>query len=681
MDTWLRTRRFRKTFGAIVVALLLLLFQMAQGQGEWEMRVCAAPSDLPESNKRQEGFQNHILEILADELQAELNYVWTNIDTDAVRKYLRTGECDLIMGIAEGASGLLTTVAYHRAPYVFVYRHDAPFDVESLNDEVLAELRITTFPNSLLHEALAEFGLAQNTVLPELDTLASATDPTATLIQSVLDGETDVAVVYGPDASYVAQQHPSTLKLVPVLPELVPPILPMFRLMAIGVRPNDEALRDRLDIALANRWDDIQSVFDDYSVPFLPAFRPVAPEPSQAESIRIGAVLPTPTGNHVITDVIGQAAQVGALLAEDLVGRTAEQRGVALDVLLASSPSTEAAIRAARRLVTTEGVTALIGGLGKDQALALSEVAEEQNVLFFNIGSPADELREACRSTTFHVEASAAMYLDALASWFADLGHRRVFFVYEGSDEGRALYQRAAETTTSGPQKAREVGKAEIAPGQFTYNDTLEQIRETAPDIILLLLSPEEQEFFLSQYEVEGLTFPITGFPYPVMQTRDFLTRLRQVAPSEHASYRAALWETSLQANGAGALNENFIARSGEPMEPAGWAAYAAVKVVYEAVTSAKTQTASALVDFLERPTAVFDVYKGPGTSFRSWDHQLRQPLYLVKIDLEADWGYAVSERIKLLDLVGELSVSTRGSRRAHLDRLGDGAGASRCRF
>jgi quinoprotein dehydrogenase-associated probable ABC transporter substrate-binding protein len=637
-----------------MVSALFTVPHVALGQGTWEMRVCADPHNFPASSQRQKGFDNRIAEILADELQAELTYVWAPSGADLVRRVLWPGACDMVMGVADGAMELVSTVPYYQTPYVFVYRQDAEFELDSLEDEVLKTLRISTYPAGAPYTALINQGLRENIVLQQPTIGESGQDRFTPMIEALFRGEVDVAIAYGPDAGYFVQQHAEALKLVPVSPPITDAGLQMLQTLTIGVRPGDEVFRDRLNIALVQRWEEIQAVFGAYGIPLLPLPLPLPPEASRTEPIRIGAVLPIATGNPAITDPIGEAARVGATMAEDLVGRDAERSGRPLHVLLASGPSKDAAVRAAQRLVSTEGVVALVGGLGEGQAGVLSTVAEARDVLFFNIGSPAVGLRQACRRNTFHVEASTAMYLGGLARWFTGEGQRRWFLVHEASEAGRALQRQARRAVVVAGGGAEVVGSAGLTPDS-AYGDELEHISKVSPDVVLLLLSPEAQELFLSQYTLEGLTFPITGFPYPIMQTREFLTRLRQVAPGESAGYRAALWETSLKRNGAAALNENFISRSGEPMEPAGWAAYAAVKIIVEAITSAKTQETAALVDFLESPAAVFDVSKGPGTSFRRRDHQLRQPLYMVKIDPEANWGYTVSERIELVELVGEL--------------------------
>ena len=660
--------------------LMWSITQSAIAQSEWQMKVCADPSDLPASNEARQGFENQIADILADELNADLQYFWTPNDQTAVRDHLREGDCDLMMGVAEGASNLLNTVAYYRLPYVFVYRTDSPHRITSLQDEALKDLTITTYPNGSPHIALVNLGLRDNTILISPERSVRGAARAAPLVEAVLRGEADLAIIYGSEAAALVRQHPNDLEMVPVTPEIAPPLLPMFRIMTIGVRPGDTALRDRLNIALARRWDEIQAVFDEYSVPLRSLPSPVAPGATSELSARVGVVLPLATGNTEPTDVIGKDARIGAIMAEDLVGRGVSQTGVTLRVFLASAPNLASSVRAAERLVSTDEVSVLVGGFNKEEAQALSEVAAARGVLFFNIGSPDDSLRGAlCKANTFHVEASAAMYIDALVDWFASEDKKRWFLVYEDTPAGQDQFERAtAAVLEAGGEIA---GTAEVQRQQFVYQDELEQLNASSPDVVLLLLTAQDQELFLAQYEVEDFEYPITGFPTEISQTRDFFFRFSQTAPSA-AGYRIALWETTLTQNGAQDINERFMARTGEPMDPAAWASYAAIKIAYEALVATGSTEAAELRQFLESD-ASFDVHKGSGVSFRAWNHQLRQPLYLLEIDPEATWSTTLSDRIAVGNLIGELPTlylpSLSPSER--LDRLGTGAEATACEF
>ncbi len=269
---------------AALRAICLLLF-LAQGSAQaqdWEMRVCAEADNLPYSNEQEEGFENRIAELMAQELRAKLTYVWLPQyqSRATVRNALnREGECDMIMGITDGHPGFLTSLAYYRTSYVFVYREDSPFEVRSLDDPVLRELQIGVHvqvggsgigPDI---QALVNRGLIRNQVgfTPDY----SKPNPLSPIVEAVAEGKVDVAIVWGPVAGYFAKQQPIRLELVPVTPEIDLPFTPMVFPISVGVRPGDEALRDDLNLAFARRWDKVQAILEEYGMPLLPLPKPV----------------------------------------------------------------------------------------------------------------------------------------------------------------------------------------------------------------------------------------------------------------------------------------------------------------------------------------------------------------------------------------------------------------------
>lgn len=397
--------------------------------------------------------------------------------------------------------------------------------------------------------------------------------------------------------------------------------------------------------------------------------------------LRIGVVLPTEvdagTDTNPLAEAVQASARMGVVMAEEEFSFNAELLGMTFEVLLATAADAEAAAQAAERLVTEEGVFALVGGFDEAQALALSEVAERHEVPFLNIGSPSDVLRnEACNRYTFHVQPSAAMYLDALAGWFVRAGFREWFFVYEDTATGEALYDRAEWTLRERHFGAREVGSVALPEGAGV-DEALDAIRRAEPEVVLLLLEPQTQLAFLGAFEEAGFTAAVTGFPYPATQTRTFFAASLDAASEAGSGHRATAWEATLDAYGARELNVRFAERWGEPMDSPAWAAYQAIKILFEAASFGGTTEGEALVEYLGSPESVFDVWKGIGVTFRPWDHQLRQPLYLVGINEGAEGAR------DLATLVGELPAiyMPRTDPVERLDQLGDLERQSECRF
>lgn len=399
--------------------------------------------------------------------------------------------------------------------------------------------------------------------------------------------------------------------------------------------------------------------------------------------LRIGVILPIPTGTTAPTDTIGSAAEGGAKVAEGVVGNEAAKAGLDLKVLLASSPTPAAAVRAAERMVATENIAGLVGGVGPGQAAALSATAKNRGVLFFNVGSPDDALRgSSCQRTTFHVEASDSMYLDATTSYFAAAGKRRWFFVYPDTPAGRALHARAVASLERRGDGSKSVGDVAIPPGPQPYGAAFSTLRKAGPDVVMSLQQASDQDFFLGQYGSARLPYPVTGFPYPVTQTREYYGRFLQSDPNGDGP-RATLWDPTLRSNGAGDLNDRFAGMSGAAMDPAAWATFAAIKILSQAVAATGTLATDALVAYLEGPHAQFDLDKGIKASFRPWDHQLRQPLYMVRLNSGAKLGVTVQDQLGEATVVERVpgKVQPGADASTMLDQLGVPASESRCSF
>jgi len=260
--------------------LLSVTWGLAQDAPGWDLRVCADPNNLPYSNRQEEGFENKIAEILADELGAELSYVWYPQRNLQIREVFREGECDLIMGISDGNPLVLTTLPYYQSTYVFVYREDAAFEIDSLDDTDLQDLTIgvqvpggesASIPPA---QALANRGLSANFVGFSIFGNYNQPEPLKPIVDAVVDGDVDVSVVWGPVAGYFAGRASTPLEIVPVTPQIEPPFLPMVFSISAGVRQGDEDFADLLDRAFITRWDDVQAVLKDFNVPIIPVPRP-----------------------------------------------------------------------------------------------------------------------------------------------------------------------------------------------------------------------------------------------------------------------------------------------------------------------------------------------------------------------------------------------------------------------
>lgn len=257
-------------------AALLLALALAACSRQPVLRVCADPNNLPFSNRAGEGFENRLVQMLARDLGARVDYTWWAQRRGYVRNTLKDRRCDLWPGVATQVDLLATTEPYYRSTYVFVTRADRGLDIASFDDPRLRRLTIgvqmvgNDAQNTPPAHALARRGIIANVRGYMLYGDYARPNPPAEIVEAVDRGDIDAAVVWGPLAGYFAARAKHPLTLTPVRPWLDGPQWPMVFDVSMGVRRDDARLRDRLDRFIEQRRSEIDALLFAYHVPRAP---------------------------------------------------------------------------------------------------------------------------------------------------------------------------------------------------------------------------------------------------------------------------------------------------------------------------------------------------------------------------------------------------------------------------
>lgn len=248
-----------------------------------ELRVCADPNNLPFSNQRLEGFENRIAQIVAGDLHATVKYTWHPQRRGFIRRTLKDGQCDLVIGVPSEYDMVLATRPYYRSTYVFVSDRSRNLQLGSFDDPSLRQLMIgldeigEDGANTPPAFALARRGIVGNIVGFKMWDVETVINPQGRIIEAVAAGAIDVAIVWGPFGGYFAKQHAGALQVVPVSAPTDLPRVPFAYDISMGVRPGDEALKQQLERVLDRRRDDIQRILEGFGVPLVTALQTSQP--------------------------------------------------------------------------------------------------------------------------------------------------------------------------------------------------------------------------------------------------------------------------------------------------------------------------------------------------------------------------------------------------------------------
>lgn len=233
------------------------------------LRVCADPGNMPLSSNKEDGYQNKIAKILAEDLGTHATFFWRPYhERGLTRETFQNDECEILMDMPVALQDLLTTEPLYATTYVFAYREDANIRIESLDDPVLKTLRIGVFQHSGLREALVRRGINQldlHVIAYDAD-LQPKHQPWQQ-VQKVIDGKLDVAGVWGPFAGWLKAQRGEPIVIQPV--NLWENEVPMEFELAIGMERNQVMLKYMLDWAISRKRDEIAAVLKEYGVPLV----------------------------------------------------------------------------------------------------------------------------------------------------------------------------------------------------------------------------------------------------------------------------------------------------------------------------------------------------------------------------------------------------------------------------
>ena len=236
---------------------------------ETEFKVCSDPDNMPYSNLKQEGFEDKIAEVLANDLGKKLAFAYAYNRQGFLRNTINAMRCDVIMGTSSDYDALRTSTPYYRSGHVFVWRKDSNYNITDWDSPDLKKGIIGIVDKSPAAVPLNDHNLMANARPYRLQRDLNL--PPSFIIDDLVKGDIDVAIVWGPIAGYYAKQSkvPLEMRLIPDYNK-VNIAGKEFWNISVGVRKKDKERIKLINEALERNKDKIAKILADYGIPTVP---------------------------------------------------------------------------------------------------------------------------------------------------------------------------------------------------------------------------------------------------------------------------------------------------------------------------------------------------------------------------------------------------------------------------
>jgi mxaJ protein len=234
-----------------------------------EFKVCADPENMPFSNNKQEGFEDKIAQVLAQDLGKKLTFTYAYSRQGFFRNTLGANRCDVVIGTTSDADMMRTSKPYYRAGHVFVWRKASNYNITDWTSPDLRKGFI-----GVIDHSPATIPMNDNNLIANARPYRIQRDlnlPSSFMIDDLAKGDIDIAIAWGPIGGYFAKQSKVPMVVAPI-PEYETENAKgkEYWNISVGVRKKYKERMAMIQGAIDRNQAKIIKILDDYGIPHVP---------------------------------------------------------------------------------------------------------------------------------------------------------------------------------------------------------------------------------------------------------------------------------------------------------------------------------------------------------------------------------------------------------------------------
>ncbi|MGH7164385.1 MAG: ABC transporter substrate-binding protein [Nitrospiraceae bacterium] len=331
-----------------------------------------------------------------------------------------------------------------------------------------------------------------------------------------------------------------------------------------------------------------------------------------AEPIMVGIIDPlsSPYKTSSIHDVHG------ATVALEMYNKRGGVLGRPVSIIEADDASNvQTAIKAAAKLIKEDRVDFLMGTFNGDVALAVAEVAKQDNKLFMATCPHIMELTgPRCNSHTFVFMPNARMMAQAVTPHLVKAYGNKWYMITADTVDGKAALQAMSDALKT--QGGEVIGAATTAFGTTDFTTALTEAKNAKPQVVILNLYGWDLVNALKAYTKLELAKEKIGVGGMIGGEQIG----RPLGYANNAGIWGLIWDPKINTESSRRFIQSVIEKYNHTPTSRCYLGYAAMMQILEAVRRAGTTETGAVIKALEGHD--FDGLKEGRSYFRAWDHQ-----------------------------------------------------------
>ncbi|MEG6509047.1 ABC transporter substrate-binding protein [Methyloligella sp. 2.7D] len=330
--------------------------------------------------------------------------------------------------------------------------------------------------------------------------------------------------------------------------------------------------------------------------------------------VYLGKKYPEPPPLTIAEDIVTDKGIQGARVGIDDNNRTGQFTGQEFELVEAIIPA-DGDIVAKAKEVLKDGDALIVADLEPKDLLAVADLPQAQGSVILNIRDSDDKLRQKqCRYNVFHIIPSWAMRADAVAQYLIVKKWPR-WFLIKGKAPSDEAFAKATERSAKrfGGKIVEdrvykfETGSRRLDSGHQQVQSQMALATQGAPEHDIIWVA-DTQDGFGEYLMYRSYT------PRPVVGTQG----MRPVA-----------WDDSYTEYGGMAFQRALRDKAHRKAVERDYTAWLAIRAIGEATVRSGKTAVKDLRDYMLSDKYKVAGFKGEAMNFRSWNHQLRQPVLL----------------------------------------------------